>query len=210
MNHARLALAASIAACLPLAACESGQRGSSAHSRDVDRIAAETPDSVSPLPADVRSDLDRHRATLGRMLGRWTFSGWSRDDSGNRYEPTGRAVGAVEHRYFLELTFDYVRNDPRGDDSRHSGSMIFGAEAGAGVNMIARFDTSGNASEFQGHSSGDGTVLGLRGDPSRNQDEDIEVVIKFLTDDEWTMEFIDRREPGRGSVGAFRFERAAG
>jgi hypothetical protein len=212
VTHARLALAAAVAATIPLAACESAGRqnaGDRAHRQSVERMADETPDSVSPLPADLQTDLDRNRGTLGRMVGRWTFSGWSRDDSGNRYEPTGRATGAVEHRYFLDLDLDYTRNAGPDPNARHAGTMNFGAEPGRGINMTAWFDTTGNKSHFQGYASGDGSVLGLRGDPSANQDQDIDVVIKFLSDDEWTMDFIDRRAGSRQAVGAFTFRRAS-
>lgn len=158
--------------------------------------AGSTDAQRSASPAQL-TQTDRDRLALGKLARAWKLTGWETVEGHKRFL-SGTAVGSVENSYFLRLNVN-VTEDQTGRASH--GNILFASEPGRGLTMTSRFDTSPSALAYAGTVSNNGDVFTLRESGRGNR----QIVIRFLSADQWVADVSDPDGSGRVPRGSLTF-----
>lgn len=153
---------------------------------------------------------DKQRAALSRLVGVWTFTGWT-SDAGNwaerPFDVTGVAAGVVEDESFVLLDLQVTSGELTGHSARKTGSMLFASEPGVGATVTAWGDASPSISRLVGEIVNHGANFNYTEHRTPQGRGRVSLSIEFVTDDRWVAEIRDMGLETRPIVGRYVFER---
>jgi hypothetical protein len=176
------------------------------------------PPSDEPLPGGSLRHLqtpgnatepDADRAALSRLVGVWSFEGWSDQGGAARTTTAGRAAAAIENEHFVLLDLQTTSGQLAGTAAHKGGSMLFASEPGIGLTLTAWGDASPSITRLAGDVNPDASVFTfreLKTPPGRHR---LACTLTFETDDRWVAEIRDVSEAARPVVARYVFTRAA-
>lgn len=148
------------------------------------------------------------RGELARLIGVWTFEGWSIDQNGGRQTVSGVAAGTVEDTYLVLMDFQASEGQFRGQTGRKAGSMLFASEPGIGMTVTAWGDASPLVCRLSGRRDGKRFLYTEMPTPhGRNRHS---LTITFETDDRWVVEIRGTSDMADSPVASYRFTRMSG
>lgn len=174
-------------------------------------VADRDPASAVEAQAQVASatPADADRQALARLVGVWSFEGWSVGKDGSRKQATGLAAAAIENRYFVLLDIEASAGELGGRAGRKSGSMILASEPGIGLTLTAWGDASASICRLVGRVSGDGKVFTFEESRTPADLRRLSLVLTFETSERWTAEVRDASAPGRPIIAFYTFHAGA-
>lgn len=152
------------------------------------QMQAPTPPPPPP-PPPAMSTSDRDRLQLAKFARPWRVSGWETVDGQRRFV-TGNATGQVDSTFFVRL--DMVMTDEL-TNRVNTGNVVFASEPGRGLTMNSRFDSSPTAVAFAGSVTADGNLFTLNEIAPGSGANGRQVVIRFLSPDNFVADTTDRR-----------------
>lgn len=134
-----------------------------------------------------KADVDR--AALARLVGAWSFEGWSIAADGKRQTASGKAAGAIDSVHFVLLDIRSTVGQMTGSALRTGGSMLFGAEPNGGLCVTAWGDGSNVVRRLTGTVHGNASAFTFR-----EAGHSTSLTLVFETNDQWVAEV--RKAPG--------------
>ncbi len=156
------------------------------------------------------TDADKQRAALSRLVGVWTFAGWSgatADWDTRAPDVAGLAAGVVESGYFVLLDLDVTSGEFAGSDQGKEASMLFASEPGVGATVSAWGDAAPSISRLVGEIVNNGANFNyteLRTPEGRGR---VSLSIEFVTDDHWIAEIRDAETEPHSIIARYDFQR---
>jgi hypothetical protein len=162
-------------------------------------VAPPPPPAASPAPAPEMSNWDRDRLQLAKFARPWRVSGWETVDGRRRFV-SGTATGQVDSTFFVRLDM-VITDELSGNINR--GNVVFASEPGRGLTLNSRFDSSPTAVAFAGSVNAAGDLFTLNEIAPGFGPNGRQVVIRFLTPDNFVADTTNRRTGEQSSSLSF-------